>query len=78
MACRCKSCTRSLLGRLLGDVIKEQAGEDIFLLVEELRTNCQSAGAIEDEKAYEAPRHRIAGLDLDAVCRGSKSGAFER
>ncbi len=53
-----------LLGRLLGDVIQEQAGEDIFLLVVELRTNCQAAGATED---YDAVRHRISGLDLDAI-----------
>ena len=56
-----------LLGRLLGDVIKEQAGEEIFSLVEEFRTNCQVAGTTENHKAYEAMRQRLNKLDLDAI-----------
>ncbi len=56
-----------LLGRLLGEVIKEQAGEEMFSMVEELRTACQAAGATIDDTAYEELRRRIGGLDLDAV-----------
>ena len=56
-----------LLGRLLGEVIKEQAGEDIFSMVEALRAGCQEAGATQDDAACEAVRHRISRLDLDAI-----------
>ena len=56
-----------LLGRLLGDVIKEQAGEAVFSLVEELRVNCQAAAASRDPKTYEAIHRQIGALDLDTI-----------
>jgi len=56
-----------LLGRLLGEVIKEQAGEHIFSMVEEFRTRCQAAGKSGKSKAYESVRHRIGSLELDVL-----------
>ena len=56
-----------MLGRLLGEVIKEQAGEEIFLLVEEMRTRCKTAAESAQPTAFEAVRERIGGLSLDAM-----------
>ena len=53
-----------LLGRLLGEVIQEQAGEEIFSLVEDLRLRCQSAAAAADPSGYDAVRERIGRIDL--------------
>ena len=56
-----------LLGRLLGDVIREQAGEEVFSLVEELRTASQAAGSSGYPDGYAAISHRISGLDLEHI-----------
>jgi len=56
-----------LLGRLLGAVIKEQAGAETLALVEGLRTRCQAAGATGDDDAYQAVGQQIGALDLDAL-----------
>ena len=41
-----------LLGRLLGAVIQEQAGEEFFLLVEEMRTRCKAAAESAQPDAF--------------------------
>jgi len=56
-----------LLGALLGDVIKEQEGEQIFALVETLRT-----GFIEQRKNHQSKRHselisKIKSLDAHSI-----------
>jgi phosphoenolpyruvate carboxylase len=56
-----------LLGRLLGNVIKEQAGEHIFSMVEDFRTCCQAAGAAAKSEDYAAVRDRIGKLELDVI-----------
>ena len=56
-----------MLGRLLGEVIKEQAGEEMFLLVEEMRIRCKTAAESAEPTAFNAVRERIGGLSLDAM-----------
>ena len=58
----------NLLGTLLGQVIREQAGESVFALVEELRRACKEAAeAKEPDAAFDAVADRIRGLSLDDI-----------
>ncbi len=52
----------NLLGTLLGHVIREQAGEPIFNLVETLRSRLKSG-----EDGYDAVRRRIGELSMDEL-----------
>lgn len=56
-----------LLGRQLGEVIREQAGESVFNMVEALRIRCQTAAATNSPEAYETVSRQIGGLDLDRI-----------
>ena len=57
----------SLLGRLLGHVIQEQAGEDVFSLVEDLRNQAKAAEQTRDSALVEEMHRRIRTLDLDEI-----------
>ncbi|MDX9817859.1 MAG: phosphoenolpyruvate carboxylase [Desulfococcus multivorans] len=57
----------NLLGRILGNVIREQAGEGIFSLVEDLRHHAKAAEASRDPALFEEIYHRIHSLDLDDI-----------
>ena len=57
----------NLLGTLLGQAIREEAGEDVLELVETLRGLCKRA-ANEDEPALrDEAAEQIAGLDLEQI-----------
>jgi phosphoenolpyruvate carboxylase len=58
----------NLLGTLLGQAIRDQAGEAVFALVEELRRACRAAGEADDpDTAFDAVAERIRGLNLDEI-----------
>ena len=57
----------NLLGTLLGEVIREQAGQDTLDLVEELRGLCKRASVDGRSELRERARERIAHLDLDEI-----------
>lgn len=57
----------NLLGQLLGQVIREQAGERIFTLVEDLRNRCKAAERGHDPDAHAAIHQIIRGLALDDI-----------
>jgi phosphoenolpyruvate carboxylase len=57
----------NLLGEMLGHAIREQAGERVFGLVEELRLLCKRATADGDLGARGRAEEIIAGLDLDQI-----------
>ncbi|MFB3133681.1 MAG: phosphoenolpyruvate carboxylase, partial [Rhodothermales bacterium] len=57
----------NLLGAMLGHVIREQAGEAMLALVEELRGLCKRALNEDRPDLREAARERIAGLSLDEM-----------
>ncbi|HUE95861.1 MAG TPA: phosphoenolpyruvate carboxylase, partial [Longimicrobiaceae bacterium] len=57
----------NLLGEMLGEVVREEAGERIFELVEELRGLCKRAAA-EDTPAYwDQAAARIADMSLEQI-----------
>ncbi|MFW5855532.1 MAG: phosphoenolpyruvate carboxylase, partial [Thermodesulfobacteriota bacterium] len=57
----------NLLGTLLGQVIREQAGKEVFDLVEDLRNRCKAVENGSDGAGYEAVEEIIAGLSLDRL-----------
>ena len=56
-----------LLGRILGEVIREQAGDEIFALVEEMRRQCKVAAKKERPSAFDEVVNRIRDLDLSSL-----------
>ena len=56
-----------LLGSLLGDVIKEQSGEQVYNAVERLRRGFVSLEKEDNRKKRDRLLSYIAGLDLDTV-----------
>lgn len=57
----------NLLGHLLGEVIREEAGDEVFQLVEELRTLCKRAAAAESDDDRERARAIIRDLDVPRI-----------
>lgn len=57
----------NLLGSLLGEAIREQAGEAIFQRVEELRLLCKRASAENDPSLRQQAEDRIRGLSDDEI-----------
>ena len=57
----------NLTGAMLGAAIREQAGEDMLRLVEDLRQTCKRAAAEGDPDLREEAAERIADLDLDEI-----------
>ena len=57
----------NFLGALLGHVIREQAGEPIFNLVESLRTRCKEANLSQREEIYDQLEQLIQSLSLDEI-----------
>ena len=54
-----------LLGRILGDVIREQEGVDVFNLIETIRTLSVRFHRHSDEKANKALKKLLKGLSAD-------------
>ncbi|HET8653916.1 MAG TPA: phosphoenolpyruvate carboxylase [Longimicrobiaceae bacterium] len=57
----------NLLGEMLGHAIREEAGERIFGLVEELRLLCKRAAAEDDDAARDRAAEIIASLDENQI-----------
>ena len=57
----------NLLGKLLGHGIREQVGENIFSLVEELRLLCKDANQSGDEALFRQVQKKIKSLTLDEI-----------
>ena len=56
-----------LLGDMLGEAVRQQAGEEVFALVEELRLLCREAESRDDEALRDRAAARIAELDLGRI-----------
>jgi len=54
-----------LLGRILGDVIREQEGVDVFNLIETIRTLSVRFHRHSDEQANKALKKLLKGLSAD-------------
>ena len=57
----------NLLGKLLGHVIREQAGENIYSLVEEFRLLCKQANQSGDESLFRQVQQKIKSLTQDEI-----------
>ena len=57
----------NLLGEMLGQVIREEAGEDVFGRVEELRQLCKRAAAENDSTLRDRAADLISALDDDSI-----------
>ncbi len=57
----------NLLGTLLGHVIREQAGDNVFSLVEEFRLLCKQANQSGDENLFQLVQEKIKLLTLDEI-----------
>ena len=57
----------NLLGTLLGQVIREQAGDRIFLQVEEFRLSCKEANQSGDESLFRQVQEKIKSLTLNEI-----------
>lgn len=57
----------NLLGALLGQVIREQAGKEVFDLVEDLRNRCKALENGPEGAGYEPVEEILAGLSLDRL-----------
>lgn len=57
----------NLLGALLGEVIREQAGSDVFEITERLRSLCKEANLSGDEANYVEARKLISGLSFGEI-----------
>ena len=57
----------NLLGTLLGQVIREQAGDRIFSRVEEFRLLCKEANQSGDESLFRQVQEKIKSLTLDEI-----------
>jgi phosphoenolpyruvate carboxylase len=56
-----------LLGELLGAVIRQQAGEDVYRLVEELRLACKKGAGRKAPAPHAAIARRLESLELDQI-----------
>ncbi len=56
-----------LLGHILGHVIREQAGDEIFSLIEDLRRQAKKAERSRDPALFEAMHRQIHSLSLDEI-----------
>lgn len=56
-----------LLGKLLGFAIKEQAGEDVFLLVEFLRNQCKKANLTDVHNLFQKVQQKISTLKSEQI-----------
>lgn len=66
----------NLLGELVGHAIREQAGNDIFRMVEDLRTQCKNAYEADGDKTRKKVLDTIAGLsekEIDWLLRAYTS-----
>ena len=59
----------NLLGSMLGQVTREQVGEDLFEHVEDLRLLCKRAEREDDPSLREEAADRIANLDTEDITR---------
>jgi phosphoenolpyruvate carboxylase len=57
----------NLLGALLGEVIREQAGKDIYDITERLRALCKEANLRKDENVYAEAQALISKLSFDEI-----------
>jgi phosphoenolpyruvate carboxylase len=57
----------NLLGTLLGHVIREQKGDALFALVEQLRTQCKAGAQTGDERIYREAASQIRALGLEEI-----------
>jgi phosphoenolpyruvate carboxylase len=57
----------NMLGEMLGQAIREEAGERVFNLVEELRQLCKRAAAEKDDAARDRAAAVIRGLSHDEI-----------
>ncbi len=57
----------NLLGSLLGQAVERQAGEDMLLLIEELRLACKRAAQEHDPEPRENTARRISRLDHEEI-----------
>jgi phosphoenolpyruvate carboxylase len=57
----------NMLGEMLGQAIREEAGERVFTLVEELRQLCKRAAADEDDALRDRAAGTIHGLSHDEI-----------
>ena len=57
----------NLLGEMLGQVIRDQAGEDVFALVEELRLLCKRAANENNPGLRERAAEIVTGLPLEKI-----------
>ncbi len=57
----------NLLGTLLGQVIREQAGDGVFNLVEKLRLGCKKAATENNPEMYRRLRDVLQNLSLDEI-----------
>ena len=57
----------NLLGTLLGQVVRERAGDGVFDLVENLRHGCKEASRKNDPGLYDQVRDSIRKLSLDEI-----------
>jgi phosphoenolpyruvate carboxylase len=59
----------NLLGSMLGQITREQVGEDLFEEVEELRVLCKRADREDDPALRDEAAHRIADFDEETIVR---------
>src|SRR5690606_28768192 len=57
----------NLLGEMLGQVIREEAGEAVFARVEELRLLCKRAAAEDEPALRERAAEIVRGLGLEEI-----------
>ncbi len=57
----------NLLGTILGQVIREQAGDDVFQLVEKFRLQCKKAANENTPEIYYRLRDSLQDLSLDEI-----------
>lgn len=57
----------NLLGALIGHAVQNQAGEELFKLVDGLREKCKKAYQPGNESLREETRSTISGLELDRI-----------
>mgnify|MGYP001125031900 CR=1 FL=1 len=57
----------NLLGTLLGHALREQAGEQIFFLDQELRLFCKKANTPGNKHLFEHVQNKIRSLNSDAI-----------
>ena len=57
----------NLLGSLLGVIIKEQAGNPVFELVEYLRSQCKKANLTGNDFLYETVRKKFKTMKLEEI-----------